>query len=81
MWDKRFLAMMSDLSFLPAGRILAGAGTDRAVTLFNCYVMGSIPDSIPGIFEGLKEAAQTLQQGGGIGHDFSTLAAQGCAGA
>lgn len=76
-WAKRFLDVMSDLSFIPAGRILAGAGTNRAVTLFNCYVMGTIPDSIPGIFAGLSEAAQTLQQGGGIGHDFSTLRPKG----
>jgi ribonucleoside-diphosphate reductase alpha chain len=76
-WRKEFLAIMQDLSFIPAGRILAGAGTGRAVTLFNCYVMGAIDDSIPGIFEGLKEAAQTLQQGGGIGHDFSTLRPKG----
>jgi ribonucleoside-diphosphate reductase alpha chain len=76
-WRKRFLEVMVDLSFIPAGRILAGAGTDRAVTLFNCYVMGTIPDSIPGIFAGLTEAAQTLQQGGGIGHDFSTLRPKG----
>ena len=68
---------MADLSFIPAGRILAGAGTGRGVTLFNCYVMGDIDDSIPGIFDGLKEAAQTLQQGGGIGHDFSTLRPKG----
>ncbi len=72
-WSQRFFEVMADLSFIPAGRILAGAGTNRAVTLFNCYVMGTIPDSIPGIFSGLSEAAQTLQQGGGIGHDFSTL--------
>jgi ribonucleoside-diphosphate reductase alpha chain len=77
LWSQRFLQIMSDLSFIPAGRILAGAGTKRAVTLFNCYVMGTIPDSIPGIFSGLSEAAQTLQQGGGIGHDFSTLRPKG----
>jgi ribonucleoside-diphosphate reductase alpha chain len=76
-WSLRFLDAMADLSFIPAGRILAGAGTKRAVTLFNCYVMGTIPDSIPGIFAGLGEAAQTLQQGGGIGHDFSTLRPKG----
>ena len=76
-WRLRFLEVMGDLSFIPAGRILAGAGTERAVTLFNCYVMGTIPDSIPGIFVGLTEAAQTLQQGGGIGHDFSTLRPKG----
>jgi ribonucleoside-diphosphate reductase alpha chain len=63
--------------FLPAGRILAGAGTGRAVTLFNCFVMGVIPDSMDGIFSALREAALTLQQGGGIGYDFSTLRPKG----
>jgi ribonucleoside-diphosphate reductase alpha chain len=76
-WQQQFRRIMDDLSFIPAGRILAGAGTGRAVTLFNCYVMGTLPDSIPGIFTGLMEAAQTLQQGGGIGHDFSTLRPKG----
>jgi ribonucleoside-diphosphate reductase alpha chain len=76
-WEERFFGLMSDLSFIPAGRILAGAGTKRDVTLFNCFVMGTIGDSISGIFDGLKEAAQTLQQGGGIGHDFSTLRPKG----
>jgi ribonucleoside-diphosphate reductase alpha chain len=75
--EKQFFELMADLAFIPAGRILAGAGTGRAVTLFNCFVMGSIDDSIPGIFDGLKEAALTLQQGGGIGHDFSTLRPKG----
>jgi ribonucleoside-diphosphate reductase alpha chain len=78
-WRHQFLDVMADLSFIPAGRILAGAGTGRAVTLFNCYVMGTIPDSLPGIFGGLTEAALTLQQGGGIGHDFSTLRPKGAA--
>lgn len=76
-WEQRFLDLMADFSFLPAGRILAGAGSQRDVTLFNCFVMGTIRDSIPGIFDGLKQAAQTLQQGGGIGHDFSTLRPKG----
>ncbi|HWF64962.1 MAG TPA: adenosylcobalamin-dependent ribonucleoside-diphosphate reductase, partial [Rhizomicrobium sp.] len=65
--------------FLPAGRILAGAGTGRNVTLFNCFVMGTIPDSMDGIFSHLREAALTLQQGGGIGYDFSTLRPRGAA--
>jgi len=76
-WEQSFRDLMGDLSFIPAGRILAGAGTKRDVTLFNCFVMGTVEDSISGIFEGLKEAAQTLQQGGGIGHDFSTLRPKG----
>ena len=72
-----FYEVMADLRFLPAGRILAGAGTGRAVTLFNCFVMNKIGDSIPEIFANINEAAQTLQQGGGIGHDFSTLRPKG----
>jgi ribonucleoside-diphosphate reductase alpha chain len=47
------------------------------VTLFNCFVMGEIPDDMGGIFEHLKEAALTMQQGGGIGYDFSTLRPRG----
>ena len=64
---------LSDFQFLPAGRILAGAGTGRTVTLFNCFVMGTIPDDMGGIFANLREAALTMQQGGGIGYDFSTF--------
>ena len=71
---------LSGYRFLPAGRILAGAGTGRSVTLFNCFVMGGLDDSMAGIFDGLKEAALTMQQGGGIGHDFSTLRPKRCAG-
>ena len=76
-WEKRFYDAMTDFRFLPAGRILAGAGAERSVTLFNCFVMGAIPDDMTGIFEHLKEAALTLQQGGGIGYDFSTLRPKG----
>jgi ribonucleoside-diphosphate reductase alpha chain len=76
-WEKRFADAMAGFRFLPAGRILAGAGTGRAVTLFNCFVMGTIPDDMTGIFENLKEAALTMQQGGGIGYDFSTLRPRG----
>ncbi len=76
-WEAEFYAAMEDFRFLPAGRIVAGAGTRRHVTLFNCFVMGTIPDDMSGIFEHLKEAALTMQQGGGIGYDFSTLRPRG----
>jgi ribonucleoside-diphosphate reductase alpha chain len=69
----RYFNALFDFGFLPAGRITAGAGSGRNVTLFNCYVMGTIPDSMGGIFDMLKEAALTMQQGGGIGYDFSPL--------
>jgi ribonucleoside-diphosphate reductase alpha chain len=76
-WEDRFYAALEDFKYLPAGRITAGAGTGRNVTLFNCFVMGTIPDSLAGIFENLKEAALTMQQGGGIGYDFSTIRPKG----
>ena len=77
--EEQFLKAMSGYRFLPAGRILAGAGTERNVTLFNCFVMGTIPDDMGGIFDHLKEAALTMQAGGGIGYDFSTLRPKGAA--
>lgn len=76
-WEARFREAVADLRFIPAGRVLAGAGTDRSVTLFNCFVMGTIPDSLDGIFEHLKQAALTMQQGGGVGMDFSTIRPSG----
>jgi ribonucleoside-diphosphate reductase alpha chain len=76
-WAARFERAMTDFVFLPAGRILAGAGTGRKVTLHNCFVMGTIGDDMSSIFTHLKEAALTMQQGGGIGYDFSTLRPKG----
>ena len=76
-WEEEFYAALQDFRFLPAGRILAGAGSGRRVTLFNCFVMGTVPDTMGGIFDNLKEAALTMQQGGGIGYDFSTLRPKG----
>jgi ribonucleoside-diphosphate reductase alpha chain len=72
-WSERFRAALDDFRFLPGGRILAGAGTPHRVTLFNCFVMGVLEDSLEGIFTALREGAVTMQQGGGIGYDFSTL--------
>ena len=76
-WAERFYEALQGFEFLPAGRIIAGAGAARNVTLFNCFVMGTIPDDMSGIFQHLKEAALTMQQGGGIGYDFSTLRPKG----
>jgi ribonucleoside-diphosphate reductase alpha chain len=76
-WTERFYAALTDFKFLPAGRVVAGAGSARSVTLFNCFVMGVIPDDMGGIFAHLREAALTMQQGGGIGYDFSTLRPRG----
>ena len=78
-WEPRFYEALEDFRFLPAGRIVSGAGTSRRVTLFNCFVMGDIEDDLGSIFAHLREAALTLQQGGGIGYDFSTLRPKGAA--
>jgi ribonucleoside-diphosphate reductase alpha chain len=72
-WAERFYDLLNHFRFLPGGRILAGAGTGHRVTLFNCFVMGEIADDLEHIFEALKEGALTMQQGGGVGYDFSTL--------
>jgi ribonucleoside-diphosphate reductase alpha chain len=76
-WSRRYARLMTDLRFLPGGRVLAGAGTDRQVTLFNCFVSGPLRDSISGILDSLKETAVTMQQGGGVGVDFSGLRPHG----
>jgi ribonucleoside-diphosphate reductase alpha chain len=76
-WREKFREAMLDFRFLPAGRIIAGAGTNRSVTLFNCFVMGTVPDSLNGIFDHLREAALTMQMGGGVGMDFSTIRPNG----
>jgi ribonucleoside-diphosphate reductase alpha chain len=72
-WTRRFREALGGFRFLPGGRILAGAGTPHRVTLFNCFVMGVLEDSMDGIFSALHEGALTMQRGGGIGYDFSTL--------
>jgi len=77
LWERRFADLLEGFLFLPGGRILAGAGTGRQVTLFNCFVMGTVEDSLDGIFDALKEGALTMQQGGGVGYDFSTLRPRG----
>ena len=76
-WRARFREALEGYRFLPAGRILAGAGTGRNVTLFNCFVMGTVPDDLDGIFQAVREAAVTMQQGGGVGMDFSTVRPSG----
>src|SRR6185437_375534 len=63
-WAERFYGAIEDFKFLPAGRVVAGAGSARDVTLFNCFVMGAVPDDMSGIFTHLREAALTMQQGG-----------------
>ncbi|MGC3936811.1 adenosylcobalamin-dependent ribonucleoside-diphosphate reductase [Roseobacter sp. EG26] len=72
-----FFEAMKEFKLLPAGRILSGCGTARNVTLSNTFVMRTLPDSVSGIMDTVKEAALTMQMGGGIGFDFSTIRPKG----
>lgn len=63
--------------WMPGGRILAGAGTSKIVTLMNCYVNETLSDSMSGIHRAIGNTMFTLQQGGGIGTDFSPLRPSG----
>lgn len=76
-WEEIFFSSLCQFKFLPGGRILANAGTAHRATLFNCFVMGQIEDSMDGIFDALKEGALTMQYGGGVGYDFSSLRPKG----
>ena len=71
------LAAMTALEWCPGGRIHAGAGTGRAVTLINCFVNAKVDDSMAGIMAANTRAALTMQQGGGIGTDFSPIRPRG----
>lgn len=68
-----FYHQLSNLNFVPAGRVLYGAGSQTDVTYFNCYVMPFIPDSREGIAEHRKEVMEIMSRGGGVGTNGSTL--------
>lgn len=77
-WAPKFEEVLRNFEFIPGGRIIANLGTSREqVTMFNCYVMNKIEDSIEGIFDTVKESAMTQKQGGGVGFDFSTIRPEG----
>lgn len=70
---RTFRDILLDQRFLPAGRIQVAVGATRSTTPYNCYVSGTIDDSMEGITARLSEALQTMRLGGGIGYCFSTL--------
>lgn len=72
-WAGRFYDALRDFQFIPGGRIIAGAGSDSPVTLFNCFVMGQLDNDSEKLIHALGESVKTLHYGGGIGYDFSTL--------
>lgn len=72
-WFERFFHVMNQAEFIPAGRIIAGAGTEDPITLFNCFVMGRLESTADSVFRSLEESVRTMQCGGGVGYDFSEL--------
>lgn len=82
-WEARFLGNLH-AGAIGAGRIMSAAGTDIQATLINCFVQpvgdciqGYDDDGYPGIYEALREAAETMRRGGGVGYDFSRIRPNG----
>lgn len=72
-WFEKFYHELVNLNFVPAGRVLYGAGADTDVTYFNCYVMPFVQDSREGISEHRKQVMEIMSRGGGVGTNGSTL--------
>lgn len=76
-WEKEFYRVMDDFKFVPAGRILSGAGTGYQVTYFNCFVIPSPKDSRHGILESLGQLVEIQARSGGVGLNMSSLRPKG----
>ncbi|SFD53445.1 ribonucleoside-diphosphate reductase alpha chain [Lentibacillus persicus] len=72
-WFETFDEELSSMNFIPAGRVLYGAGAETDVTYFNCYVMPNIKDSREGISDHRKQVMEIMSRGGGVGTNGSTL--------
>lgn len=82
-YEALFLANLK-AGAIGAGRIMSAAGTDIQATLINCFVQpvgdciqGVDDEGFPGIYEALREAAETMRRGGGVGYDFSRIRPKG----
>ncbi len=72
-WFNKFYKQLVELKFIPAGRVIYGAGAETDVTYFNCYVMPFVPDSREGISDHRKQVMEIMSRGGGVGTNGSTL--------
>ena len=72
-WFEKFYHELANMNFVPAGRVLYGAGSNTDVTYFNCYVMPFVQDSREGISEHRKQVMEIMSRGGGVGTNGSTL--------
>lgn len=74
---EKFLKVMEERQFFPAGRTMSNAGIGKNLTLNNCFLAPQISDSLEDIFDKVKLGAITHQKGGGIGYDFSQIRPRG----
>ena len=72
-WFEKFYEQLMSLKFIPAGRVIYGAGSETDVTFFNCYVMPFVADSREGISDHRKQVMEIMSRGGGVGTNGSTL--------
>ena len=75
--EELLMDIFGNMRFLAAGRVQAAMGSRRITTAYNCFVSGTITDSMNSIMEKAAEAAETMRRGGGIGYDFSTIRPRG----
>jgi len=76
-WTQKFYDVLKDFKFVPGGRILSGAGSGTDVTFYNCFVTPSPEDSVEGIFDNIKIAADIMRRSGGVGVNLSSLRPRG----
>lgn len=76
-WQAKFYDALHDFNFVPAGRILKGAGANASLTFYNCFVIPSPEDSRAGIFDNVKLMIEVLSRGGGVGVNLSSLRPRG----
>lgn len=76
-WETKFYEAMEGFKFVPAGRILSGAGTGHKVTYYNCFVIPSPEDSRGGILDNLKIMTEIMCRAGGVGLNLSSLRPKG----
>ena len=75
--EQALLDIFGNMKFLPAGRVQAAMGSRRITTAYNCFVSGTVEDSMDSIMSLAAEAAETMRRGGGIGYDFSRIRPKG----